>query len=87
MKGMESQESESSTDHGILRESKCRGAPREGTPVACSKMGTNPGRRAAVPTVGCAPSAWGRVWAEEPLLGDQILFSIYQVPHVIILEQ
>lgn len=40
-----------------------------------------------MPTVGCAPSAWGRVWAEEPLLGDQILFGIYQVPHVIILEQ
>lgn len=43
MKGLESQESESSTDHGVLREGKCRGAPREGIPVACPKMGTDPG--------------------------------------------
>lgn len=38
-------------------------------------------------TVGRAHSARGRIWTEESLLGDQILFGIYQVPHVIILQQ
>lgn len=37
--------------------------------------------------VGCAPSAWGRVWGEKSLLGYQILFSVDQIPHVIILQQ
>lgn len=53
----------------------------------CSEMGTDPGRGAAVSAVGCAPGAWGRVWGEESLLGYQILFSIYQITHVIILQQ
>lgn len=52
-----------------------------------SDVGTDPGGRAAVPSVGCAPCAWGRVRGEESLLGHQILFSVYQVTHVIIFQQ
>lgn len=53
----------------------------------CVTGGTDPGGCAAVPAVGCAPSARGRVWAEEALLGYQVLLSIHQVPHVVILQQ
>lgn len=40
-----------------------------------------------MPAVGRAPRSRGRFWAEEPLLGHQVLLGINQVPHVIIFQQ
>lgn len=40
-----------------------------------------------MPVVGRAPSTRGRIWAEEALLGYQILLSIHKVSHVIIFQQ
>lgn len=40
-----------------------------------------------MPAVGRAPRTRGRVWAEEALLGHQVLLRIHQVPHVVILQQ
>lgn len=40
-----------------------------------------------MPAVGCAPSTRNRIWAEEALLGYQVLLRIHQVPHVVILQQ
>lgn len=37
--------------------------------------------------MGRAPRSRGRVWAEEPLLGHQVLLGIHQVPHVVIFQQ
>lgn len=40
-----------------------------------------------MPAMGRASSTRGRVWAEEALLGYQVLLRIHQVAHVIILQQ
>ena len=40
-----------------------------------------------MPAVGRAPSTRGRVWAEEALLRYQVLLSVHQVPHVVVLQQ
>lgn len=40
-----------------------------------------------MPAVGRAPRTRGGVWAEEALLGYQVLLGIHQVPHVVILQQ
>lgn len=40
-----------------------------------------------MPAVSCAPRARGRVGAEEALLGYQVLLSVHQIPHVVILQQ
>lgn len=40
-----------------------------------------------MPAMGRACSTRGRVWAEEALLGHQVLLRIHQVAHVVILQQ
>lgn len=80
MERMGSQGLESSHGNRIFKKG-------EGGGAFSSDMGTDPGGRAAVPSMGCAPTAWGRVRGEESLLGHQILFSVYQVTHVIIFQQ